>query len=242
MGPVGHLICVLLRRRVAGGPFAGMKYLAESFGSAYLPKLLGTYEKELWGSWHRLISACQGGTMINVGAAEGYYAVGAMYSKAFTRVVCYEQAAQARQLLGKLAKLNGVDQGLELHERCDPVILRDLLRAVSGPVAIVCDVEGHEDVLLNPIVNEELTQCHLLVETHEDWCPGVKERLRNRFEATHDIEMIPAVARTPADLAVRSWLLAQFPRRNKLRWLDEMRDIDTPWFLMMPRRHTARRP
>ena len=31
------------------GPFAGMKYVADSVGSQYEPKLLGTYESELTG-------------------------------------------------------------------------------------------------------------------------------------------------------------------------------------------------
>jgi hypothetical protein len=235
MGPIGHLICILLRRRVASGPFAGMKYLRESFGSAYLPKLLGTYEKELWGPWKRLAAACCGGTMVNIGSAEGYYAVGALYSGAFARVVCYEKDARARDLLAKMAQLNGVHHALEMHDHCDPIVLHRSLQLINGPVAIVCDVEGYEDVLLDPKTIGELARCHLLIESHEARCPGVKERLRQRFHRTHQIEFIPVAKRTPLDLPHRPWLLGLFPSRNKLRWLDELRDIDTPWFYLVPR-------
>lgn len=33
--------------RVLAGPFAGMRYIRTSQGSALIPKLLGSYEKEL---------------------------------------------------------------------------------------------------------------------------------------------------------------------------------------------------
>lgn len=235
LGPVGRLIRLLLRQRVAAGPFAGMFYLKNSFGSAYLPKLLGTYEMELRATWKRLTGACRGGTLVNIGAAEGYYAVGALYRGSFERVVCFEQDARARSLLARLAQLSGIERGLDIRAQCDPVTLGETLRTLTGPVAILCDVEGYEDVLLDPAATAELARCHLLVELHEARCPGVVRRLRTRFQATHEIELIPATVRAPDDLPPLPWPLGWFPRRNKLRWLDELRDIDTPWFYLVPR-------
>src|SRR5690606_29129834 len=61
--------------QITAGPFEGMKYLEQVAGSALLPKLIGSYESELHAALldmtrrgHRLI--------IDVGCAEGYYAVG----------------------------------------------------------------------------------------------------------------------------------------------------------------------
>lgn len=234
LGPVGRLIQILLRQRVAAGPFAGMKYAGSSFGSAYLPKLLGTYEKELWPSWTHLAGACRHGTMINIGSAEGYYAVGALYCGAFRRVLCFEQNPRARELLAEMARLNGVEEHLEINAQCDPSILVHRLQSVSGPVAILCDIEGYEDVLLDPGAVTGLHRCHLLVEVHEGRCAGVRERLRSRFQATHVISFVPSEVRTVADLPSYPRLLGRFPARNKLRWLDEQRDIATPWFYMTP--------
>src|SRR6478672_6897407 len=61
---------------VQHGPFKGMKYPGvNSVGSALIPKLLGSYEREL----HPLIdSICAGqyDQVVDIGCAEGYYAVG----------------------------------------------------------------------------------------------------------------------------------------------------------------------
>jgi hypothetical protein len=235
LGPVGRFIRILLGQRVATGPFAGMKYVKNSRGSAYLPKLLGTYEKELWPTWELIAKACRNGTLINIGSAEGYYAIGALYSGAFNRVICYEQDAPARHLLEEMALLNGVRSGLEINAHCDPSILCRRLQSVAHPVAILCDVEGYENSLLDPGTIENLRDCHLLIELHEGRCPGVKESLFRRFQATHEIQFIPARKRTIEDLPLHPWLLGRFPAKNQLRWLDELRDIDTPWYYMIPR-------
>src|SRR3954451_18937011 len=63
--------------QVAHGPFAGMEYLPglEASSGDLVAKLLGTYEREL----HPVIEgwiAQPPAHMIDIGSAEGYYAVG----------------------------------------------------------------------------------------------------------------------------------------------------------------------
>lgn len=60
---------------ILSGPFKGLMYPRESVGSAWAPKLLGTYESELSPTIERIVS---GGyrSVVDIGAAEGYYAVG----------------------------------------------------------------------------------------------------------------------------------------------------------------------
>jgi hypothetical protein len=60
---------------VQSGPFAGMRFLPKTPDSCLMPKLLGCYEADL----HRhVVAALDRGydTVINIGCAEGYYAVG----------------------------------------------------------------------------------------------------------------------------------------------------------------------
>ncbi len=60
---------------IFSGPFAGMAYVARAVGSAVVPKLVGSYEQELHGV---LADIAQTPYMVvvDVGCAEGYYAVG----------------------------------------------------------------------------------------------------------------------------------------------------------------------
>ena len=62
-------------RIVLSGPFAGMKYVNQSVGSMWFPKVLGTYELEL-ASIIRGFCLARPPSVVDIGAAEGYYAVG----------------------------------------------------------------------------------------------------------------------------------------------------------------------
>src|SRR4051812_14244715 len=60
---------------VLSGPFAGMAYVRQAAGSCLAPKLIGCYEAELHGVVARILRT--GYTQIvDIGCAEGYYAVG----------------------------------------------------------------------------------------------------------------------------------------------------------------------
>ena len=88
--PIGYLDH-LARRRTAGlvhaGPFAGMRYVDRSVGSCFIPKLLGTYERELAPKIERICRR-QPGLVVDVGAAEGYYAVGLAMRIPEARIIC----------------------------------------------------------------------------------------------------------------------------------------------------------
>src|SRR5215204_4418004 len=59
---------------VQEGPFAGMRYLSET-RDPILPKLVGSYEAEIQ-PWIRAAITQRYRRVIDVGCAEGYYAVG----------------------------------------------------------------------------------------------------------------------------------------------------------------------
>ena len=60
---------------VAAGPFAGLRLNYELFPNHASPKFLGTYEQELHSVIERAI-CLQPKYVLNVGCAEGFYAVG----------------------------------------------------------------------------------------------------------------------------------------------------------------------
>jgi FkbM family methyltransferase len=95
-------------RRVAKGPFAGMRCIVGSVGSAYIPKLLGIYERELNGCVEKAC-ALNFPLIVDIGAAEGYYAVGLARRNPKARVVAFEMAEKGRAALREMAGLNGVE-------------------------------------------------------------------------------------------------------------------------------------
>src|SRR4051794_6510848 len=87
---------------VSGGPFRGLRYGSKSIGSEYTPKLLGTYEIELREITEQLI-ARGFGLIVNVGAAEGYYAVGMAVRCPTSKVVAYEADEGGREMTREMA-------------------------------------------------------------------------------------------------------------------------------------------
>ena len=72
---VNFLTVNLTNYVVQQGPFRGLQYIDNSVGSTLPPKLMGTYERELIWVIDEMIST-EPDIIIDIGAAEGYYAVG----------------------------------------------------------------------------------------------------------------------------------------------------------------------
>ena len=94
--------------RVRQGPFAGLRYINRAVGSAFIPKLLGIYERELNGCVEQACAA-QFPLIVDVGAAEGYYAIGLARRNPKARVIAFEMEESGRAALREMAALNGIE-------------------------------------------------------------------------------------------------------------------------------------
>jgi hypothetical protein len=224
--------------RIYAGPFRGMHYpaldyLTESKTSAFFPKLLGTYERELAESVEGLISA-DPDVVVNVGAGEGYYAVGTALRCPKARVVAFEADPAAHAVCADMAERNRVRAALDIRGRCSPGDLADALVPAVRP-AVICDVEGYEDVLLDPVAVPALSAASILVETHEIAVPGITERLKARFASTHAITHILEVDRTKADYPFPTLLTRVLPSYYVTFLVREHRFERMNWLWMRPR-------
>lgn len=218
-------------KAILHGPFAGMAYDARSYCSAILPKFLGTYELEITPAIEAIVAAdCD--RIVDVGAAEGYYAVGLALRVPAARLVAFEMYPPARALLQRLARRNGVLDRLHVRGECNPEALADALDGAGRP-AVVCDCEGAEDLLLDPERVPALRRAVVLVESHEGMVAGVNDRLRARFGPSHEVTLIPSRPRTPDDLPDGVALDPDDARAA----MDEQRDW-AEWFLMTPKERT----
>jgi hypothetical protein len=211
-----------------------MHYVGEAIGSSYLPKMLGTYEKELQDVVRQL-SSLDFRTVINIGAAEGYYAVG--FTRLFpgAKVIAFEMDPHGQDLIRQLATENAVKESVEILGRCNPSELRQLMPS-QGLVLVLCDVEGYENELLDPAGIPALAAAYLIIETHDFLVPEVTEKLKRRFARTHTITTIAAVPRRYADLAVQLPVLLRLIAGPAARWcLSERRGPSIKWLVCEPR-------
>jgi hypothetical protein len=175
------------RLEVLSGPFKGMRYGDFSHNSALIPKLLGTYEAELQG-WVGEALAADYDAVINIGCAEGYYAVGFAFAHPTIEVVAFDTSSAALDMLSKLATLNGLQDRLRVADAQTPAELETLLRQYKRPLLVI-DIEGAEDDLLDIRRAPSLLSADMIIETHDGYNFGVTRRLIERFWPTHRFEI-----------------------------------------------------
>ncbi len=189
---------------VVQGPFRGMRYISVAYCSEVLPKLLGTYECELVPAIEAICGAgCD--RIVDIGAAEGYYAVGMALRNPEAMIIGFEMNPTARFYLRRLSRSNGVEDRIQIEGTCDTETLREALEGAHLP-AVICDCEGAEDGLLRPDRVESLRRALIVVETHDGMetgdgvLEGVSRRIQERFASSHHVEVIDSRNRTREDL------------------------------------------
>jgi hypothetical protein len=182
---------------VSGGPFAGLVY-PDRAPLSLVPKLLGIYERELHGAIEAAIRT-EPEVIVNVGAADGYYAVGLARRCPDATVIAYEADPAQRDLCRRVAAANGAT--IEIRgpaERLD---------APSGAL-VVMDCEGCERALLDRPLDATV-----IVELHDFIDASVGEAIAERFADTHEVEIVPTGPQPPhSDLALSEY------RPGPMRW------------------------
>jgi hypothetical protein len=223
----------LLLRRVRGGPFAGLRYVGQSPSPQIGPFLLGMGEMEIWPFVRRVLAA-EFDAFVNIGAAEGYYAVGMARFSRVPRVISYEGSRLGRILTRFMARKNGVADRIDVRGFCDPARLADALAPIARP-ALLIDVEGYEEELADPARVPALRRATMIIELHEHRKP-MADILRPRFAATHAIEEIWTRPRTLDDLPRNLWPATMFFSRARLLELGtEPRQGPMRWWLLTPK-------
>ena len=215
------------------GPFRGMDFLSHSAEGCHIAKLLGCYEQPLFDHIEQAI-ARNYATILNIGCAEGYYAVGMARRMPGARVHAFDTNEKARQICSELAAKNGVTAQVTIGALFTP---QDFAAHANKKLLVLCDIEGAEKDLLGSAALPWLADADLIVESHECLIPGVTQLLMERFAETHEIRLIEdngqrQLANPPAwfrTLAHLDQLLATW----------EWRSGPTPWLVMTSRSGAA---
>ena len=214
----------LAKRVVISGPFEGLSYgNLEAHCSALHPKLLGSYEMELIPTIRDAIDR-KYATIADVGAAEGFYAIGLALKIPGAKVIAFEQEEDARGELAALAALNHVAERIEIRERCEP---QDLAEIGIEQGLMILDCEGYEENLLSTEMISTLKSWDFLIETHDGISPEVTMRLEERFSKTHQTSRIEIINDLNRADHFELDAIAGLSRRQKDRLLAEGRQHAT---------------
>lgn len=222
--------------RVVSGPFKGLRYVRTGIESAYYAKLLGAYECELHDVMHRL-NRCGFDRLIDIGAAEGYYAAGIAYLDPEIEVIAFEGDRRGQKLQDKMVASNGLQDRFISKSWCDREALGEALEQSRRPLLIV-DCEGAEFDLLIPDHLPDLKQAVVVLELHNFAHPDMdlEQTLRDRFSTTHHIRKIDMDPRDVSDFPETGHpILDRLGDKTKAYLVDEGRPHDTPWLVLSPK-------
>jgi hypothetical protein len=224
--------------RVLSGNFSGMKYVRDSVGGQLYPKILGTYELEL-APIIKALNERPIEKIIDIGAAEGYYAVGLAMMNQQARVVAFEATSDGMQLIRQMAVENGVNDRVEIKGYCTPDDLAGCL-GDGRHCLIVMDVEGFEDQLIDLTKCPGLANAYLLIELHDFAAEGLGVRIEERLRVSHDITEVWEQERTMGDFPVRVSPLRQAAFKKLFRRsMNEHRVERMRWFYCEPKQRVC---
>lgn len=207
--------------QVIAGPFSGMIVDVEAFPQHATPKILGSYEDELHDAVEMLISRAPR-LVLNIGCAEGYYAVGLAMRLPEAEVIAYDADPRARRATAHNAARNNVAVSARGIVRPHEI---ELVLAADRRALVVMDCEGGEMELLDPARIPSLRSTDILVEAHDTQVPGCEGAILDRFSRSHDSQIIrprPTLAkieRAPAWLRDQVGCRAVDERRGSQSWI-----------------------
>ena len=189
--------------------------------------LLGIYEQEILDSLTRKPAAHR--VFIDVGAADGYYAIGALVCGLFDRTYCFEASERGRAIIRENAVRAGVTErlivnGIAEHDFLDRIPTYELSSAV-----ILMDIEGGEFSLLTIENLERLRRSIVLVELHEWRFEDGTHKLQKLLDACKKTHLVSRLTTTSRDLSIfpelqemsdtDRWLVCSEGRERLITWL-----------------------
>jgi precorrin-6B methylase 2 len=211
---------------VVYGPFKGMEIKQDPVwkdGNAST-KLLGCYEFELTAAINKAIER-KPKTIINIGCAEGYYAIGLARILIDATVFAIDVDEMSLWECREMAHKNGVVERMQFHRGCHYAKDLDLKEVPQDGRLYFVDCEGDESKLLNKTECPVLAKSDIIVECHEFLREGITAKLHEHFADTHEIEVIkpelPPLGRYP--------LLAEAPAVMTILAITEKRPMPTRW-------------
>jgi hypothetical protein len=213
-------------RTVRRGPFQGMAYTPLTTRRHVTQRLIGCYECEL----HDIV-----GEMIrrgyrrgvDVGCAEGYYAVGFARALPGCVIEAFDTDPWARRACRRLAEANGVADRVRVKGYCSTPWLR--ANAPKGGF-VISDCEGFERALFNAETAFAYRGVDLLVELH-DRTPQADDPMAMAMRDSHEVTIVLSAGRDPAVYEETSG----WPERDRALAVSDMRTPGQGWFYFRAR-------
>ena len=217
------------------GPFEGLELNPKGWwglGSRG-NQVLGLYEDHIVEILCDFLKSEKSELFIDIGAADGFFAVGVLKAGLTNRCVAYEVSERGREALRETAKLNGVDSKLVIEGVACKETLKSYTEGVEKAV-ILCDIEGAEYNLFDNQIVEQLSKQILVIELHPHKVMDGDLRNQQLFGRLEKVFEVEVVGRRTADLTglqcIDGW-----PDDARYLLLSEGRDVRGQWAVCFPK-------
>ncbi len=183
------------------GPFKGMSLGKKiHWGKADVAsKIFALYESELLD----IISGNSFTSLINLGAADGYYPIGMLMQNMVNHAYCFEENPLGKKFILENAELNNIKGAISIYGRADAKFYKQLPEGIAGGNnLLLCDIEGGEFDLFTADVVQAFSQSTFIIEIHGfKFINGAekKQTLIDLFN-NHNVEIIKSQPKQWSDI------------------------------------------
>lgn len=227
----------LCKGKVLQGPFKGLQLNRDTWwGKSDLgAQCLGLYEKEILDF---IFSQEPFDTFLDIGAADGYYAVGLLYSKMASKSICFEISEDGQRAIKENWIINKSPGELEIYGEANEQSIALIAASLSANTLVLVDIEGYEFQLFSQKVISLLNKFTLLIEIH-NWIDGFEEKypaLLRDLDKYFDVTIIKPSDRNTQNIE----LLRSYTDDNRLLVASERRPCLMRFLHLAPKKMDIR--
>ena len=223
---ISNTIIASHETHVLQGPMQGLEYVANASEGCLAARLIGCYEQPLLTFVEEAIHTDYV-NVVNIGCADGYYAVGMARRMPKSKMWAYDTNPAAQNACRELAQKNDVSERIEIGALFGP---ENFAQFANEKTLVMCDIEGAEQELLDPQLAPDLAGMDIIVESHECIIKGLTQTLLDRFSATHEITLIQDTGQRQFEVLPKDY--ENWANLDQLVATWEWRSGPTPWMVM----------
>jgi hypothetical protein len=188
-----------------------MNFIDSVSEGCYVPKLLGIYESELHEYINQIVLN-KPDIFINVGSAEGYYAVGLKKLLPDTDVFAF-------------------DTDINAQEKCKELSIMNEVSINNKKVSFMCDIEGDESNLITEETIDMYSEIEVCIELHfNNNGKHNVELIPKMFQRSHKTELVMQKGKS----FIVPEFIANLSHLDILLSAWEFRSYPTPWLIAKP--------
>ena len=151
-------------------------------------KIYGFYENKI----QQKLKDINNPILIDIGAADGFFAIGSLKSKICEFCYAFEETKTSRENLSKTAKINNVQNKLSIIGKVTKDNFFTLLpsKINFSEVTILCDIEGGEFDFFSDEILATIRCSNIIIEIHKNHNKNLEIDLLERVKKYFDVSII----------------------------------------------------